>query len=572
MSTFLLTLSVFLSAEPSPLGAEDWLRQARDAKGVDHLFFVQQALKLDPDYAPAHWLLGHVKYDNAWHTPEEVARQVNSSKLLQQYLKERNGVRWTVEGHFRLAQRCQKLGLTEERQAHLLAAARLEPNNANVQRALGRQLKDGKWQTPSERALAKSERDQALAAYRTWKPQLLAWRTKMQNRDESARQIIANEILREVRDPLAIPALEEEFSLKSETLALLTVKVLNQLQHQSATLSLVRHAVWSQWPSVRRAAINGLRAIPMDHYFDVLVGYLRPTESGQAWIRGLGHVWFWQDYDTTFVRGTWNNFTNQDLGSGSLRNSRITLRASNEQWTQRQNKQSDAQSAKQAEFEVVENQNQERLANTRTALRELTSLDHGDEPMPWRQWWAGLQKVFIDAEASEPVPERTLDFVVSDPEMVVFDPTLSGVVRRCSCFAAGTPVWTRSGFMAIDKIQPGDLVLSCEPTTGEIAYKPVVRVTVRPRTEMRQLSLQNETITGTLGHYFWRQEQGWTMLEKLKAGETLGAFQATYTISQLQPGRVDFAYNLEIADFATYYVGNCRLLVHDITPLRSVPR
>ena len=47
----------------------------------------------------------------------------------------------------------------------------------------------------------------------------------------------------------------------------------------------------------------------------------------------------------------------------------------------------------------------------------------------------------------------------------------------CSCFARGPPVWTHSGPAPIEEVKPGDRVLAQDVTTGELAYKPVLRVT-----------------------------------------------------------------------------------------------
>lgn len=45
-------------------------------------------------------------------------------------------------------------------------------------------------------------------------------------------------------------------------------------------------------------------------------------------------------------------------------------------------------------------------------------------------------------------------------------------------FVAGTPVWTERGLVPIEQIKVGDKVLSKCDSTGEVAYKPVVRTFV----------------------------------------------------------------------------------------------
>ena len=50
----------------------------------------------------------------------------------------------------------------------------------------------------------------------------------------------------------------------------------------------------------------------------------------------------------------------------------------------------------------------------------------------------------------------------------------------CSCFAPGTKVWTMTGRRPIEGIKIGDCVLAQDVESGELAYKPVLGVTIRP--------------------------------------------------------------------------------------------
>ena len=71
---------------------------------------------------------------------------------------------------------------------------------------------------------------------------------------------------------------------------------------------------------------------------------------------------------------------------------------------------------------------------------------------------------------------------VVDETEILGDPTLrfNRVSGRCCCLAAGTPVWTDQGLLAIEKISVGDRVLAQDIETGELGYKPVLRTTTRP--------------------------------------------------------------------------------------------
>ena len=90
-----------------------------------------------------------------------------------------------------------------------------------------------------------------------------------------------------------------------------------------------------------------------------------------------------------------------------------------------------------------------------------------------------------------------------------------------SCFAAGTPVWSLTGPKPIETIDPGDRVLSQDPDSGELAYKPVLGVTFRPPSRRLVIGVGGEKITTTLGHPFWVAGEGWRMAKELKTGARL---------------------------------------------------
>ena len=68
---------------------------------------------------------------------------------------------------------------------------------------------------------------------------------------------------------------------------------------------------------------------------------------------------------------------------------------------------------------------------------------------------------------------------------------------NASCFAAGTMIETADGDRPIEEIQIGDLVLSANPETGEIAYKPVVNTYVHVTDTVLYLTIDEEIIETT---------------------------------------------------------------------------
>ena len=140
---------------------------------------------------------------------------------------------------------------------------------------------------------------------------------------------------------------------------------------------------------------------------------------------------------------------------------------------------------------------------------------------------------------------------------------------NASCFAAGTMIETADGDRTIEEIQIGDLVLSANPETGEIAYKPVVNTYVHVTDTVLYLTIDEEIIETTEDHPFWVEGQGWTSAKLLQPGDVVwlkdGSTQCIDDIEivELPEGEYVAVYNFEVADFHTYFVSDFDVLVHN---------
>jgi hypothetical protein len=134
------------------------------------------------------------------------------------------------------------------------------------------------------------------------------------------------------------------------------------------------------------------------------------------------------------------------------------------------------------------------------------------------------------------------------------------------CFAAGTPVATLTGPVPIEKLQVGDRVLSQNADTGELAYKLVLGATIRPPVETALVTTTHGTFRATRGHPFWIVGQGWRMAKELQIGDRLHCLQGSATVTAISVQPNEKVYNLSVADYGTYFVGEGQILVHDNTP------
>jgi hypothetical protein len=124
-----------------------------------------------------------------------------------------------------------------------------------------------------------------------------------------------------------------------------------------------------------------------------------------------------------------------------------------------------------------------------------------------------------------------------------------------------------AGRQPIEKIKIGDCVLAQDVETGELAYKPVMAVPTRPPGARVKVVVYRESIVAAPSHPFWSPGDGWRMAKELAARDPV------HTISGgLRPDRIEtvnngeIAVSLVVADFATYFVGDEGILVHDNTP------
>ena len=150
--------------------------------------------------------------------------------------------------------------------------------------------------------------------------------------------------------------------------------------------------------------------------------------------------------------------------------------------------------------------------------------------------------------------------------------TIADAMVAPKCFVAGTMVVTAAGLVAIENIQPGDVVLAANEETGEYAYKEVVRTFVNTTEEITHVTISNgegvqEVIDSTPQHPFYVEGKGWVEASALHAGMTIWFANGTKgTVEDISNEGLEepvTVYNFEVADFHTYFVGECGVLVHN---------
>ena len=142
-----------------------------------------------------------------------------------------------------------------------------------------------------------------------------------------------------------------------------------------------------------------------------------------------------------------------------------------------------------------------------------------------------------------------------------------------NCFTGDTLVATENGQIRIEEIEVGDKVWAYDIFTGETALKEVTKVYVHEVDEILHLHTTCGDIDTTTNHPFYVIDKGWVAAGDLNDGDEvylIDGSTAFITFAELErlaePIKV---YNLEVADFNTYFVCNVSVLVYNYNKKRK---
>ncbi len=142
------------------------------------------------------------------------------------------------------------------------------------------------------------------------------------------------------------------------------------------------------------------------------------------------------------------------------------------------------------------------------------------------------------------------------------------------CFKEGTLVFClgKNGeetLKRIEEITVGDRVLAYDEKTGKQAYKSVKRLFRNKTDEWYHIRVNNEEIVCTGGHPFYVADLGqFIPARNLRTGDKLllsdGTCVTIDSITVEKLAKPETTYNFEVEDFHTYFVSNCKILVHNL--------
>ncbi len=555
---------------------------------------LNEALAESPDLAAANWHSGKVLVDGTWLSASEAAAAIAGSSDSIEFVDQRNQALGSPRLELALARWARERNWTDREQLFLQRVVSLgEPRlAASAASRLGLVREGNQYFSAEDLKQYRRDGESLQRLERQWRPQIDAWLNDFQSTRATPREHVIQEIER-VRDPQVISLFEAHLSSADDELAAAVVRMLAHIPDRAATLSLARHAIGLPWDGPVDLAVQELKSRSRYEYVPWLLSLLQVPIRTQYRIvtDARGSVRHEHAFMSEDQNARWVHHQQVDAISNLQRVPYLLRKQAGVLMPLRQSDPSLSLSdvanqwAMQRQLaEIQETAARRRIANTENSVVILNlAIDAANEridyvlrkslnevqlrsPSEWWDWWTDYREV----EGSYK-PEYSTTDRHAYPFMCGDCPQIVGVMP--SCFVAGTPVWTETGLRAIEQIEIGDRILSQDVETGELALKLVVNRTIRPASPLLGIQVGAKEVVATKGHLFWVDGRGWKMAKFLEPDEQLHSLRGGILISELQLRGEAEAYNLIVADFHSYFVGEEGLLVHDTSmaePTRAI--
>ncbi|MFO0924518.1 MAG: polymorphic toxin-type HINT domain-containing protein [Pirellulales bacterium] len=571
-----------------------------------------------------HWQAGQLQVDRKWIDANKLS-EVQPSRVLQEYREQRQSLPENIESHMRLAAWCHEHGLQEQERAHWNAVLGLDPNHVIAHEKLHEVKIDDVWYSQDEIRMAQDQSRQCLADYRSWLPKIRNIAAKLAS-DQLSIQKKALAEVESIRDARAIESLEWTALRMNQEHALPLVKKITEFYGREACLSLLRIAITDPTSNCGQLAIEQLKKYPLDLFVPEALSLLSSplqTESvlyrdpqgflalRRLLFRETKHQRQYAELVKVLQTEERVNIhanvpaTTQGSQSSSILNVEGGTRfqspaihfitASNLDHDQkrsrdlltRQNQWNDQ--AMLRVFQVLERTTGQDLDESAEAWWNWWSHDYcfrDEGPKPARHQFAGIDysqavqthQVLVTATYNfqnnptnqsgnrrRVTPARTRN---AHGNGYTFDPV--AIARARDCFAAGTLVQTENGLREIEEIQVGDRVLAQSIETGELALKPVLQTSKTTPTSVLRVITDGGNWTSSYGHSCWVAGQGWERTARLQPGMHLRTAQGTEEIRSIETLSSEVpTYNLAVADFHTFFIGESLALTYDQTEVRG---
>jgi hypothetical protein len=551
-----------------------------DGLDEDRNALLQQVIDQHPDHAPARAHRGEIRVGDRWLPYDRVVHEGERWHQLYMYRKTREERGDSVDDHLFIANGARQRQMWDEERSHLFRILERNWDHEQARQRLGHVHADGMWFTPDQRRQFASYLEAAARDFETWSPRIQSIANRMQSRSGPVRDRATRE-LAAIRDPAAIAATELHLAGRGDDGIRRYLGWISQMNCWEASVALARQAVFAPSATIRLEAQESLKQRRLDDYVPALIDALiadpkvetRLMTTSRGW---LMHVRIMEveteeaRHRTTATMAYMPEFITMsslqhkipltyigDLVPSVANNYAMRIRARRDLNDRDRQFEADA-----AEWTARVDQLNSRICR---CMQAVTSDEDLDSPEECWDWWTRHNDVFVTGTkpllSREYSEEWYIDRATNEPRR---DPPKH---LQLSCFAAGTIVVTEFGPKPIETIELGDRVLAQDVDSGEVDFKPVFKTTVRPPTPLLKLVTAHGELVCTGGHPFWINDHGWLKARELEPGMRLHSVTGSSEVLAVEDAqRTARAYNLVVADFHTYFVGDDRILSHDNTP------
>ncbi len=135
---------------------------------------------------------------------------------------------------------------------------------------------------------------------------------------------------------------------------------------------------------------------------------------------------------------------------------------------------------------------------------------------------------------------------------------------ECASFAAGTPVWTATGPVAIEALLQGQAVQTRSDQTFGDQTQAITKTFGRVAPDYHKLRTEFETLAVTAEHPFYVQGQGWTRAADIGRGDAIVSANGDALVYSNEHVEEEVrVYNFSVAKTHSYWVGESGLWAHN---------
>lgn len=521
-----------------------------------------------------HWLQGEILVGGEWLPHRRIVDQGNRWAELHRYQEQRSKRTNSKEDQYFLADGCRQHQLFDEERAHLFGVLMADPTDEEAHRRLGDALVDGIWIRAEEAMWAKQVATDNQKALELW-GKVIGEQKKLLASSSTKRHAGAIQGLMKIQTPEAITVMEASFASGNEQEQMLFKTWVCRLNSWKASASLARLAIGTDSARVRLETIKELKSRPLEDFAPTILSAMATPIQIRIETQKYG---MWTLYNQVARYETQNKahrfhytaryapeflFQTPGLDWREPRNNAdrlINSQPAGERIMLNLAKQQENLAAQQNAFATIINDRCVRI------LTEVTGCAGLEKPQEWWAWWEDDQGYIIENK-EQVFGQYHEEWYVDRRRQLRRENKLMAnrFVRQASCFAAGTPVMTEFGSKPIESIRVGDRVLSQDVESGELAFKPVLRTPTRSSPGSVIVGLADDQVRCTPCHPFWVNGKGWTMARDLESADRLHSLDGAVSLTSVVAADHVEVYNLEVADFNTYFVGESQVLTHDVT-------